>query len=84
MQRNEAYFGQRYKRLASALDSITKQADKIGSDRNARIHSPMTNTAVDSGKVVLSTIRLSGKATHLTHRASKPYPRDWVVVRGNI
>ena len=72
------------KRLIGALDWMLKQAEKIGSDRNALIHSPMTNTISADGKLILTPSQLGGKASHLERLRTKPSPKDWDTVRGNL
>lgn len=75
---------QKSKRLFAAIDWIVKQADKIGADRNALIHSPMTTTASPQGKLILTPSALGGKTTHIERLRSKPSPKDWDIVRGNL
>ena len=72
------------KRLFAALDWVMKQADKIGSDRNALVHSPMTNMFSEEGKMIFTPSHLGGKLSHIERLQTKPSPQDWDTVRGNL
>ena len=72
------------KRFIRAINWITAQAEKIGTERNALIHSAVVLTMGDDNQMKTEPSRLSGRKGHLTQFAEKPTMRDWDRVAGNL
>lgn len=72
------------KRLIRAVDWLVKQAEKIGKERNALVHTPIVGEFGDDMKLKIIPSRLGGRENHLQEFAKKPKAADWQRVRGNL